>query len=146
MLGHNTEDEHHGYEAYGKAGIRNPETAQESRIPIRNPGISCPVVPSWSNPKRHVPLTFQKSFQKTIVNGKQPRSRFPAHEGKFSLFHSSSPKGRPTISLQCLQTNTSEIGFLTCSLSKFFNTRRKYWTSTEKDLGNTQTFHLTNQY
>ena len=57
---------------------------------------------------------------------------------------SSSPKGRPTISFQCLQTNTSQIaGFLTCSLSTFFNTRRKYWTNTEKDLRNTQTFHLT---
>ena len=86
----------------------------------------CPVVPSWSDPKRHVPLTFQRSFQKTIVNGKQPQSRFPAHEGKFSLFPSSSPKRIPTISFQCLQTNTSQIaGFLTCSLSTFLNTRRK---------------------
>ena len=103
----------------------------------------CPVVPSWRDPKRHVPLTFQRSFQKTIVNGKQPQSRFPAHEGKFSLFPSSSPKRRPTI---FFQTNTSKIaGFLTCSLSTSFNTRRKCWTNTEKDLRNTQTFHLTSR-
>ena len=36
----------------------------------------CPVVPCWSDPKRHVALTFQRSFQKTIVNGKQPQYRF----------------------------------------------------------------------
>ena len=26
----------------------------------------CPFVSSWGDPKRHVPLTFQRSFQKTI--------------------------------------------------------------------------------
>ena len=90
----------------------------------------CPIVSSWGDPKRHVPLTFQRSFQKTIVNGKQPQSRFPAaHAGKFSLFPSSSPNRRPTISFQCLQTDTSQIGgFVTCSLSTFFNTWRNYWT------------------
>ena len=79
----------------------------------------CPVVSSWGDPKRQVPLTFQRSFQKIIVNGKQPQSRFPAAlERKFSLFPSSSPNRRPIISFQCLQTNTSQIGgFVTCSLS-----------------------------
>ena len=112
---------------------------QKQGYPFRTP-----VVPSLNDPKGHVPPTFQRSFQKTVVNGKQLWSRFPAHEGKFSLFPSSSPKGRATISFQCLQTNTSQISsFLTCSLSTFFNTRRKYWTNTEKNLRNTQTFHLT---
>ena len=49
------------------------------------------------------------------------------------------------LSFKCLQINTSQIaGFLTCSLSTFFNTRRKHWTNTEKDIWKgTQTFHLT---
>ena len=51
-----------------------------------------------------------------------------------SLFPSSSPKGvfLPRICFQCWQTNTTQIaGFLTCSLSIFFNSRRKYWINTE---------------
>ena len=48
-------------------------------------------------------ISLSRYFQQTLhtVNGKQPQSRFPAHQGKFSLFPSSSPRGRPTISFQC---------------------------------------------
>ena len=63
---------------------------------------------------------FPPVSTKTIINLK----------GNFSCFlYSSSPKWRPIIAFQCLQTNTPQIaGFLTCSLFTFFNTRRKYWT------------------
>lgn len=91
-------------------------------------------------------FAFPPFSTKTIVNGKQPQSRFPVHEGKFSLFPSSSPKGRPTISFQCLQTNTSQVAsFLTYSLSTIFKTRRKYWTKYRKGSWTNQTFHLTSR-
>ena len=72
---------------------------------------------------------------------------FPPMKGNFPCFPLVHPKeDLLLISFQCLQTNISQIaGFLTCSLSTFFNTRRKYWTITEKDLRNTQTFHLTSR-
>ena len=60
------------------------------------------------------------------------------NEGRFSLFPSSSPKGRPSISFQCLQNKH----MTNCRFSNlfvihtFFNTRRKYCANTEKDLRN----------
>ena len=63
---------------------------------------------------------FPPVSTKTIINLK----------GNFPCFlYSSSPKWRPIVAFQCLQTNTPQIaGLLTCSLFTFFNTRQKYWT------------------
>jgi len=63
------------------------------------------------------------------------------NEGKFSLFPSRSPKGKPSISFQCLQNkhiSNCRFSNLFVIYPDFFNTRRKYCTNTENDLRNAQ--------
>ena len=55
-----------------------------------------PLFPAGATQKGMFHSLFKGVFRKLLsTSGKQPQSRFPTHEGKFSLLPSSSPKGRP---------------------------------------------------
>ena len=71
----------------------------------------------------HVLLTFQRSFQKTIVNCRQLQSRFPAHKGKFSLSSFSSPKGEDYARLQEPERYKYANLFNNCKTKEFCRAR-----------------------
>ena len=80
-----------------------------------------PLFPAGATQKGMFHSLFKGVFRKLLsTSGKQPQSRFPTHEGKFSLFPSSSPKGRPWLYLLSMFAN-----------KHITKCRRKYWTSRE---------------